>query len=409
MKKLLMIAFPFPPFGVGETIRAMKFIKYLPRNGWDPIVLTLASSKMVDFSEFKHLTVYRVPFLKENQTEEANKASTTKIPYPLLSLIKWFAIPDSLMWWIPFAVNAGMKIAKEKNIDAIYSVSPNHSCHIVAMLVSKNLGIPWVADFKDPWTTNPFEKYPTTLHKKLNFILESKVFDSANKIITVSDPIREDFISRHQKNANKISVITNGFDYDDFKFIKSRKKRKDKIIITHAGSLYGPRNPTTFLQAIKMVKNSNLELAKRIKIVFVGKSDVDINLLAKELGIEDCVECIQPVPYEESLQYQVNSDILLLIPGPGKGTVTGKVFEYMAIGKPIIALTDNDSFVARILKKTNIAFIIEFDNVNEISNVVRNVCELVLKGNLPKPNKKEINKYDRESLTEKLANILNKL
>jgi glycosyltransferase involved in cell wall biosynthesis len=409
IKKVLIIAFPFPPFGVGETVRVMKFIKYLPENGWIPVVITLPSKKEVDFSSVKDLIVYRVPFFKKNRLKESGQTDSFKIPPLFLSLKRWFMIPDSLMWWIPFAANAGVKIAKKENIDVIYSVSPNHSCHIVAMKISKKLKIPWVADFKDPWVTNPFEIYPTILHKKLNFFLEKQVINSADKIITVSEPIKEDFINRYPNAKYKVGIITNGFDSDDFKNLKKRRKNKDKIIITHTGSLYGQRNPITFLKAISLIKMTNPLLAKKLKIIFVGKSDKDINFLATKVGVQELVEVISPVSYKESLQYQVDSDILLLITGPGKGTVTGKVFEYMAISKPIIALTDENSYVASILRKTNLGFISNVEDINKISNILIKLCEMIKNKKLPKPNKKEIKKYDRKNLTKELAKIFDEL
>jgi len=409
MKKVLMIAFPFPPFGVGETIRTMKFIKYLPENGWESIVLTLASSQEPDLSSYKELTVYRVPCSKKAVSGGLKQYETPKVSPFILSAKRWIMIPDGLMWWIPFAINAGVNIAKKKGIDAIYSVSPHYSCHLVALWISRNLRIPWVADFKDPWTTNPFEKYPTKLHKKLNFFLEKRVIDSADRVVTISGPIKEDFISNHLSARDKFSVITNGFDSDDFKNLKEKNKDRNKITIVHTGSLYGPRDPTTFLKAVSIIKNLDLELAKKLKIIFVGKSEKDIKSLAKDFDIAELVEVVPSVPHEESLQYQVDSDILLLITGPGKGTVTGKVFEYMALGKPIIALTDEDSFIADILRKTNLGFISDASNVEKISDILTSVCKMVLEKNPPSPNREETNKYERKNLTKELVKIFDEL
>lgn len=409
MKKILIVAFPFPPFGIGETVRVMKFIKYLPENGWEPVVLTLRSKREADFSAYKDLTVYRVPSSRQSPNIVAQQSASSQVSPVLLSLRRWLMIPDGLMWWVPFAVNAGVRIAKEECVDAIYSVSPNHSCHLIAMQIKKKLKIPWVADFKDPWTTNPFEVYPTSLHKRLNLFFERRVINQTDRVITISEPIKEDFINRHPDAKDKISVITNGFDSDDFKNLKEKNKDMKRITIVHTGSLYGPRDPTTFLQAVSQIKKSEPELAKKLRIIFVGKSESDIAVMAKDLDINELVEIVPPVPYEESLQYQVDSDILLLITGPGKGTVTGKVFEYMAIGKPIIAVTEEDSFVANILRRTNLGFISDANNVEKINDMLKNICKMVIEKKLPELNRDEINKYDRKNLTIELVKIFNEL
>ena len=434
MKNVLIIRYPIYPVRGGVGRHIIKFIKYLPENGWHPIVLTLATNKELTSSTKKAisnhlLTVYMSPFVnpiksltdtffypgirpkKQNQIYgEINKL--------VLNLRKWFMIPDALMWWIPFAIHTGITIARKHNVDVIFSSAPRFSCHVVAESISKYLKIPWVAGFTDPWLPPSPESeifttyFPTPFHRQLNAYLEKKTITSANKVVVDSEPIKRDFIKRYPNEpSDKFSVIRIGYDSEDFKDITPRKKRKgDKITIVHTGTFVGNRNPITFLRALKLLIDTYPQIKNKLKVLFVGKSYLDLKSMVNNLGLDNFVEIIPQVSHKESLRYQLESDILLLIVASIKiYQFPDKIFEYLATGKPILALAVGHTKDADFLEKTGVGVVANFNDIEQIAAKLKSLYERINTDNVSKPNWNMITQYDFRQLTRRLAGVFNSL
>jgi len=435
MKNVLIIRYPIYPVRGGVGRHIIKFIKYLPENGWHPIVLTLATNKELTSSTKKAisnhlLTVYMSPFVNPIKSltdtffyprirpKKQNHQIYGEINKLVLNLRKWFMIPDALMWWIPFAIRAGIAIARKHNVDIIFSSAPRFSCHLIAEGISKHLKIPWVAGFTDPWLP-PSPKsetcktyFPTTFHKLLNAYLEKKTITSANKVVADSGPIKKDFIRRYPNEpSDKFSVIRIGFDPEDFKDIIPRKKRKGhKTTIVHTGTFVGNRNPITFLKALRLLIDTQPQIKNKLKVLFVGRSYLDLKSMIDNLGLDDFVEIIPQVSQKESLRYQIESDILLLIVGPVKAyQFPDKIFEYLATGKPILALATGHTEDADLLEKTGAGVVANFNDIEQIATKLKNLYERINTGNIPEPNWDIIAQYDFRQLTRRLATVFNSL
>jgi len=429
MKNVLIIRYPIYPVQGGIAHSLIKFIKYLPNNGWHPIVLTLATNKELTPSTKKAisnhlLTLYRSPlvnpikslidtFFYSKVHSDFPKHQTNKYVHRLIfNLRNWFMIPDALIWWIPFAIHTSITIAKKHDVDIIYTRAPRYSCHIVAEMIKKRLKIPWVADFRDPWLKNPCISYPTPFHRQLNAYLEKKTIISADKVMVGSEPLKRDFMERYPNEPpDKFLVITAGFDTEDFKDITIRKKRKKhKITITHTGTLIGDRNPITFLKALKSLINNNPKIKDELKVLFVGKSYLDIKSMVSNLELDDCVEILPEVSRKKSLQYQLESDILLIIQGIEKAlTYPEKIFEYMATGKPILVLDSEDSIIIDLLKRTNSGVFANINDVGEITMILENLYKKIKTGSMSRPDQKIISRYDFRQLTRQLADVFNEV
>ncbi|MFC1806772.1 glycosyltransferase [Candidatus Omnitrophota bacterium] len=429
MKKILIIAHPFLPFDEGgSVVRVMKFLKYLPEFKWRPVVLTVRDNSVNSpsaWAAFDNLRatirVHRAFCLNllsrcKYRSYKTNKAAKRSYPGDLRKekrfsgrwsrvVHPWFLFPDTAIEWLPFGLIKACSVMQKEGVDIIFSTSPYTTNHIIGLLLKKLFDKPLVVDFRDKWEYS-FLKYPTHFHKILNEFLEKKVLMAADKIIVVSEPMRKDILERYQfLSTKKIEVITNGFDPDDFLDVKI--KAHDKFTITHAGTFHRP--PKVFLKAIKSLINEKPELKNHFRIVFVGSFSADLIRSIKVTQLEDMVEVVPFVAHRRSIGYILNSDLLLVIPGPGIETITGKVFEYIASGKPILALADPGA-CASLVKETRSGYVVDPCDIDAIKNAVwQSYLSYKSKNLNPDSRTLEISRFHRRNLTKELAGTLNSL
>lgn len=423
MKKVLLITPYFPPSASAGAIRPAKFAKYLPEFDWQPIIIT-PNQEQGDISNEAEFPVYSVRFpdleklfglarslfpKSKGQSNTAAKSAPTVSLRTRREVFTEWLIPDDRITWVPFAIKQGLAVEKTHSCQAVLTTAPQFSCHLVGLFLARRLNCPWIADFRDPWLTNPFIRYPTSFHKRIHAILEGKVIKSANRVITISEPIRQDFLSRYpDQNHHKFNVIYNGYDSEDFVGLETRPDPPDKKIhIIHTGTFYGQRNPNSFLQVLRLLDPFYL---KHIKITFLGRNASVLQSIINQLELDQVVTLKEFLPHRQSLQHLIEADILLLIPGPGSGTLTTKLFEYLNAGKFIFALVppDNKGLIS-LLTESNLGFVVDPDSPDEISSGLSLLIQMVRSGQRPKPNWEFIQQFDRKRLTGQLAQILDKI
>jgi glycosyltransferase involved in cell wall biosynthesis len=427
MKNVLMVTTAFPPAIGAGAVRMMKFAKFLPEFGWNPLVLTVPARQPADDAPTdKGVGVYRAaapnfgPFFalgrrlfprrtikqppKVADVTAKVKSSTGRSQV----LSSWFLVPDEQITWVPFAVGLGLKIARQHKVEAIVSSSPVQSCHLVAWALSKRLGCAWVADFRDPWVTNPFFLYPTRLHREINAMLERLVITQARRVVTVSEVWKDEWVARYPMlDANKFRLIRNGFDPDDFVDSPplSIPNRDGPIRIVHSGILfYEGKDPFPFLQAVKSLADE--QGLKGVEIQFVGVPVDKFEPVIQEMGLSHIVKLTEPLPYKKSLEYVRNADILFLISGPGRGVLNAKVFEYLAAFKPILALTPPEGALADLLGHTAMAVVVDPDSPHAIAAELMKLVEQVRAGQVPDPDREFVQQFSRRSQTRLLAECL---
>jgi glycosyltransferase involved in cell wall biosynthesis len=409
MKNVLVVAYHYPPVGGGGVFRTLKFTKYLPQFGFRPYVLTVKNSMYTP----------KDPTLVREIPPEVKVTATFSFEHRILRASRllnidpeWFFITDVNLGWLPFAVYAGTKIIKQENIDVIYVSVPIWTSLLIGYLLKKKTQKPMVIDFRDPWTINPFKKTPTKFHARINDYLERTVLASADYVITVSQPYRRRLIEKYPFLKNKCEVIMNGFDPDDFKDLK-RQPLQDEFRIVHAGSLYGLRTPKYFLRALQELVQEKPYLRKQLEVQFVGNYGKEAPVIVDKLGLNDLVRFIGFMPHEKSLELMVNSHVLLLIVAVGgyetSGIVTGKLFEYLFSGRPILALAPKNSIVANIIQSANAGLVVSSDT-EAIKNGILEFYEQWTEGKLAATtNTAVIERYNRKVLTHKLAQIFEKI
>ncbi len=416
MKKVLFISYLFPPLSCG-ICRQSKIPKYLPDFGWKPILLTVKKSRVRPIydnsllKDTKNVTIFRTYSFE-------SKLLSVYIPFFMQKYLKinykYFQIVDPFVGWIPFAVFKGIEIIKKENIDLLLSTSMPISSHIVALILKKLTKLPWVADFRDQWTQNPYINYPKPVLKIEN-CLENLVITNANKVTTINNTIRNDLIEKYRKEPEKkFVVIPHGFDLEDFKNIKTKKTKK--FTISYTGSIYGRRVTAAkmFLESIKSLLNENENLKKNVKILFIGNMSYKIlKYIEKNNILKDLIVIKPPLPHQEALQYMKSSDVLLLIIGYNKKDAsisTGKLFEYLATRKYVLGLGLDSSEAAKLIKHTNIGKTIDPRKKKKLEEELLSLYEKYKKNKLNiRPKKSITKKYNIKFLTREFAEIFNNL
>jgi len=404
MKKVLMIAYQYPPLGGGGVFRTLKFTKYLPQFGFQPYVLTVKNPMYVT----KDRTLLREipPIVKVFRTFSFEHR-VLRAPRLLNIDLKWFYTPDVNIGWLPFAVHTGVKIIKKENIDAIFATSPIWTSLLVGFLLKKTTKKPLVIDFRDPWTDNPFAEYPTKLHENIEKKMEETILTQANYVIVASDSTKNSLIKRYPFIKSKIEVITNGFDPDDFKDLKIQEQT-NKFRITHTGSIYGLLTARPFLLALKKLTEEKADLRKKLESIFVGNYGKETPLLVKKFKLEDVVKLVRYVPHKECLELMLNSQALLLlitVEDPrGEGILTGKLFEYLASQRPILAIAPENGAAANVIRSLKAGIIVSQNNIQLIKDTILKLYEQWKQDKLIRITG-DISKYDRRILTQRLAQI----
>lgn len=430
MKKVLVITYYWPPSGGGGVQRWLKFTKYLPEFGWKPIVYTpeIQNAPAYDMSLLRdispELEIIRTPiwepyslyrFLTGRKKEENLGAAfaSKKGGNSLLELLSnWirsnFFIPDARKFWIKPSVKFLTNYIKENRVDIIVTTGPPHSMHLIGLKLKEILGVKWLADFRDPWTDIDFfdELKLTHFALKRHVSLEKKVIENADLVISVSDSNRQQLMN---KGDAEIQVITNGYDPDD---VSDEKIVLDeRFTIAHIGTFMANRNPNVLWDVLVELLDEDAGFKKVVELVLIGNTDASIINDIELKGLKKYTRILESVSHEEAIKYQKKSQLLLLTvnkTGDTKGMVTGKIFEYLVSGRPILAIGPEDGDLANILKETNTGVISDFNDRTKLKHHLKEYYLKFIDRNLyAKPINTD--NYSRKNLTGKLADSLNTL
>ena len=438
MKKVLIISYHFPPMGGGGVMRALKFSKYLPQFGWIPIILTANSSPLfrdesllndldprikiirtslsqftkLKYSFIRKLISSRKPTnIKKNEGVDLSNIIVKILTYLNNKIEKAFFIPDIYILWRRKAVSEAQKIIKEEKIDLLFTTSPPHSIQLIGKIISEKTGIPWISDFRDDWINNPLFTNKFIIQKYLGAKQEKSVINNTNKIITATESIKQDMLKRHagRLRDNNVTVITNGYDPDDFNNEGSiLPLNKNRLTFSYYGNIGGTRSSLPLLEGIRIAKEKNKHLINDIVINFIGIFGDSKKHWYKSIG--DSVNFISPLNHTECIKNMKRSDILLLILNyneGGGGVLTGKIFEYIASKKPIFAIIPKGT-TQEFIKNENLGFVADYHNPNEIAEAITDIYQQWKNNKLvTSASKKILSKYDRKELTRKLSQEFN--
>jgi glycosyltransferase involved in cell wall biosynthesis len=418
-----MISYLFPPLDCGVG-RQIKFAKYLPSFGWVPIVLTVKRSYLRPRYDLSRLEEVPKPVKVFRTSSIEIPILQRQVPGVLNRFLginhKWLQVPDVFIGWLPFAVHKGLEILRKEKVDVLFSTSLPNTCHLVALMLKRKLGLPWVADFRDPWTQNPYVTYPKPV-LKIEEPMEQAVIRNADKVTTTNPFFTKGFITKYSDEPKeKFVTVTHGFDPNDFQKLETTVEHK--FVMTYTGSFYGPRKPDVFLKAVNELLSEDSSLKDQLKIRFVGSVGRSVKNVVHRYGLEDTVEVCGYVSHKRALEYLLNSSVLLLITGIyHKSTVKdysgrvfdefpGKLVEYLAIGRPVLALAASEGTVARMIKSTRTGIVVHPSDKERIKKTIRDFCSLYKRGNLKmEADFEEIKKYNIRMSVKKLSQVFNEV
>lgn len=362
MKSVLIITFRFPPMpGIGG-IRLFGLAKYLPEHGWNPIILTPVLPKGPDSRFHVIQTPYddaithwkkRIGLDTKKSLNEQFGVTRPKNRPSIMDCLAYLpseiiSYPDEKKGWYKHAVQAGDKFLRSERVDAILSSSYPVTCHLIAKAFAEKYHIPWIADLRDLWTQNPYSNH-CALRRFAEKRLELRTLANASALVTVSKPLADDLGRLHTNKP--VYAITNGFDPEDACF--DPPELTDKFTITYTGALYdGKRDPSMLFEALKnLIRNGIIE-SDRVEVRFFGSQDPWLYDEIRDANLDGIVKIFGFIPRDQALQKQRESQLLLLLLWNNpqeRGVYTGKVFEYLAARRPIIALGGPEESVVKDL------------------------------------------------------------
>jgi glycosyltransferase involved in cell wall biosynthesis len=429
-KRVLIITYYWPPSGGAGVQRWLKFVKYLRDFGWEPVIFKPNKTEYpeLDYSLEKDIPegieviespiwepyqLYKL-FTGRKKTEkvQAGFLNEGKTPGKLEKIATWLRgnvfIPDARKFWIKPGARKLNEWLQTNNIDAMVSTGPPHSAHLIALKVKQKNNIPWLADFRDPWTQIDFydklmlSKYADKKHKRL----EKQVLENADVITTVSNHCA---LGLKEIVARKIEVITNGYDTSDFKHVENTKGQK--FSITHLGSMNPDRNAIVLWDALASLSEKNKQFKNDLELKFIGKTDFVVFEALKERGLENQVTNLKYLPHDEALKQAAQSSILLLALNntPNvKGIAPGKLYEYLALKRPILCVGSEDGDAAEIIENAKAGKTVDFGDSIKMKELIENWYTR-FKNNDLHVQSGSIEAYSRKSLTQKLSTILNEI
>lgn len=428
-KKVLIITYYWPPSGGGGVQRWLKFAKYLPELGWDPVIFTPENpdfeikdeSLTKDVSE--NLEVVKLPILEPfsiyrklmgNKAEQKQGVVKKEGGSPMQKLVTWVRgnvfIPDARMFWIKPATKYLVKYLKENPVDVIISTGPPHSMHMIAGAVKRQTGIPWLADFRDPWSEwdvlpqLSLNERSWKKHKQLEF----EVLNGADRVVTVSK--RLGVALDKLTGVPGVRVINNGFDGDDFD--ETAPVEVDKFRIVHMGLLNEGRNPKHLWEVLNERCLQDEQFRQSLEVVLAGTIEQAVkDDIASYTALSAQVKILDYVAHEEALGiYKQSAVLLLLVNNTSNASwiLPGKMYEYFSAQKPILALGNKNSDANDMLEDCGYKSFMSYTDARGIKDAVDELYDLYRKDNLSVSTEK-INRYTRKNLTGQLSVILDEL
>ena len=435
MKRVLIISYYWPPTGGSGVQRWVKFAKYLPAEGWQPVIYTPENPEQlaVDTSLEKEIPA-EVEVLKTHITEpyelykkflkKSGHSSEAVEVNPVNAQNKSFAQkaamwvrgnffrPDPRCLWVRPSVKFLKEYLKEHPVDLIVSTGPPQSMHLIGRRLARETGLPWIADFRDPWTKIFYFKHlsMTRTTERWHRKMEKKVLDEASVVVAVSPLVQQEFQSMTQ---TPVELITNGFDECDFdrnRCLEADGGPDRDFVITHTGLFAADGNPTTLWKVLgeKCMKNEAFRKALRIKLV--GKTDEAILESIRSEGLGEVLTDMGYQPHNVAVQEQRNASLLILPlrkEPEYKAVLPGKLFEYLASWRPVLGIGQPDGAMSMVLNSTKTGIVLDWEDKSSLDRFIELCWQNHLKGELTVEDA-DISQFTRRNLTRRMAELFDK-
>ena len=451
MKRVLVITYYWPPTGGSGVQRWVKFAKYLPSEGWEPVIYTPENPEQLAIDEslaaevsaeteilktriIEPYELYRKFLRKSGHSKEAVEVNPVNAQNKsaLQKLAMWVRgnlfRPDPRCLWIRPSVKFLKKYLKEHPVDLIVSTGPPQSMHLIGMRLAQETGLPWIADFRDPWTKIFYFKHlaMTRATERWHHKMEKKVLDNASAVVAVSPLVQQEFQAMTQ---TPVELITNGFDECDFEpetttgengrepvtnrnagsILAAGGPDKD-FVITHTGLFAADGNPTVLWDVLGKKCTEDPEFRRLLKIKLIGKTDIQIINALRDAGLEGNLVDMgyQPHPVAVKEQRMASLLILPLRKEPEyKAVLPGKLFEYLASWRPVLGIGQPDGAMSMILNTTKTGVVFDWEDRNSLKCFTDMCWERHLKGELTVEDA-DLKQFTRVELTRRMAELFDR-
>ncbi len=426
MRKVLIITYYWPPSGGVGVQRWLKFSKYLPDYNWTPIIYTPANpdfnlrDKSLQAEVSKETIVLKQPiwepFQAYNKIIGQKGASTRqgmvnegKKDSLLEKITIWirgnFFLPDARKFWVKPSIKFLTNYLKMNSVDVIVTTGPPHSLHLIGLGLQRKLGVKWIADFRDPWSQwDVLPRLMTSSYAmKIHQRLENKILNSCDLLITVSPRLGKIYTAQ----CKRVIVITNGFDFKE----KTSFEIPEKFRVSHAGLFNETKNIKTFWKVLEDLCVHDEKFKKDLEITLAGNISVSILDTLSNSLLGDNLVNLGYLSHPEVFKLYKNSYVLLLFLNQTSSApilLPGKLFEYIQANRFILGLGPTDSDVNDILVDLEMESLIDYENYGDMKKRILDYYSSFKKGILPRPVE-GIDKYSRESLTQELSRVLDKV
>ena len=436
MKRVLIISYYWPPTGGSGVQRWVKFAKYLPQEGWQPVIYTPenpeqlavdasleaevpAEAEIVKTRIIEPYELYR-KFLRRSGHEEAavevnpvNARNKSFFQKAAMWVRGNLFLPDPRCLWIGPSVRFLKNYLKDHPVDLIVSTGPPQSMHMIGRRLSLETGLPWIADFRDPWTKIFYFKHlammPSTL--KWHQRMEKKVLDDASAVVAVSPLVQQDFQAMTQ---TPVELITNGFDECDFPEGRCEDAfgGPDKdFVITHTGLFAADGNPTILWKVLADKCRADENFGKHLKIRLVGKTDSQITDSLEAVGLSDNVINLGYQPHAVAVEEQRTASLLILPlrkEPEYKAVLPGKLFEYLASWRPVLGIGQTDGAMSIILNTTKTGLVLDWNDEASLARFIELCWQRHLKGELTVEDA-DLSQFTRKELTRRMAALFDRV
>lgn len=394
--------------------RTLKFARYLPEFGWDVEVLTVRPAAY-DFLDNTWLK-YVPEGLFVHRTFCINPKKHLGFRGRYIGILNFL---DPFAYWFPFGALAGLKLARQRRFDLIYSTHPGRTAHLIARFLSRRTGIPWVCDFRDPWADGDTKMILSRqlggpVYLRILAALERRILHDAGRVVANTNPAGRDIQRRlPDLAARKVAVIPNGYDEPDFTGVEPapRTEPANCVVLLHTGEIYpGQRDPTPLILALESLVKDGLVALGEIRIRFIGagpalESPPFQHWLSQRL-VHDVVSVEPRLNHRQCIAEMLAADVMLLIPSSSAANtqVPAKFYEYLRTGKAILTVAPTDSAAADVVRSCGAGWVVDASDPGVLRQALLRLVTLHRQGALQPRNSMAL-EYDRRRLTQKLAEL----
>lgn len=403
MRDVLFLSYFFPPMGGGAVLRALKFAKYLPERGWRPLIVAGGGDYHVRDESLADEVPAAAVVRRAGARGDGRPPSKTLTARAARRLSRGvrrvFSCPDIYSWFGRPAYGEARRLLAENDAKTIFSTAPPYTSHVVAARLAREAGLPLVLDYRDAWADNPFDRPPTPLHRRRAVRAEAAVLNAAAAVVAVTEGMAASY--RRRLAAGKpVAVITNGYDEEDF--AEDIPAADGPFAVAYSGQLYGSRMPWTFLEAASRFARKRGLGEDDFVVRFAGPVGRKVLARAAASGVR--VEALGVLGHREAVRAMRAADANLLIIGSSPGaeaTLTGKIFEYLRAGRPILALVPPEGEAAALVREFDAGAVVAPEDVEGAAAALEAFYDG--RGGGPRPAPAGLERFERRRLTGKLA------